>query len=95
MKKDKLNELECNLSRLNKNIENYNKLDLKYKSSVKELGELKDYVKSVDGYIVDLEGKVNTLIIGKILGHRSQATTAKYVHENKDTLLDIVENLAL
>ena len=41
------------------------------------------------------EHKVNTLIIGKILGHRSQATTAKYVHENKDALLDIVENLAL
>jgi hypothetical protein len=62
MTKDKLAELECNLSRLNGNIERYNKLDNKYKDTVLELTDLKDYVKSVDGYIGDLETKVNTLI---------------------------------
>ncbi len=41
------------------------------------------------------EFKINTLVIGKILGHRSQATTAKYVHEDKKVLLDIVEKLAM
>lgn len=62
MKKDKLADLECNLSRLNGNIENYNKLNIKYKDTVEELTELKDYVKSVDGYIGELETKVNKLI---------------------------------
>ena len=62
MKKDKLADLECNLSRLNGNIENYNKLNIKYKDTVEELTELKDYVKSVDGYIGELENKVNKLI---------------------------------
>jgi hypothetical protein len=62
MKKDKLADLECNLSRLNSNIKNYNKLDVKYKDSVEELSSLKDYVKSVDGYIGDLEGKIDRLI---------------------------------
>ena len=62
MTKDKLAELECNLSRLNNNIQNYNKLNVKYKNTVEELSDLKEYVKSVDGYIGDLETKVNTLI---------------------------------
>jgi integrase len=40
------------------------------------------------------EFSINTLVIGKILGHRSQATTAKYVHEDENVLLDIVDKLA-
>ena len=33
MTKDKLAELECNLSRLNHNIQTYNKLNVKYKNT--------------------------------------------------------------
>ena len=39
------------------------------------------------------EMKVNTLIIGSILGHKSQSTTARYVHADIDNLCDIANQL--
>ena len=81
MKKDKLANLECNLSRLNSNIENYNKLDIKYKDTVEELTELKDYVKSVDGYIVDLEGKIDQLVEIPKQQERRLSMLAENVHK--------------
>lgn len=81
MKKDKLANLECNLSRLNSNIENYNKLDIKYKDTVEELTELKDYVKSVDGYIGDLEGKIDQLVEIPKQQERRLSMLAENVHK--------------
>ena len=37
------------------------------------------------------EFKINTSIIGKILGHRTEKTTNKYIHAQQDTLLDIAD----
>ena len=39
----------------------------------------------------DLE--INTIIIGRMLGHRSQVTTAKYVHEKRSYLQTIAKQL--
>jgi len=36
---------------------------------------------------------VNTILIGKILGHRSESTTKKYVHEKPEALADIASAL--
>ena len=36
---------------------------------------------------------INTILIGKILGHRSEATTKKYVHEKPQALADIAQAL--